>query len=128
MPRTRFGYGTTDLIIAYADSTTVIANNDFVGRGEHASDPDGCAIDLETDCHSLVLGPNNTFYRSVAASVNIYGHTFPPHPPATSKNLTITGNAILQNGCLQGKAPYHIGSSDVGAIAFDLPNGMYARA
>lgn len=71
-----FGYGTTDLIIGYADATTVVRNNDFVLRGEYEGGPDGCAIDLETDCHNLTIGPGNTFYKSVGASVNVFGHAF----------------------------------------------------
>lgn len=125
-PRILFGYGTTDVIIAYADATTVVANNDFTLRGEHVGDPDGCPIDLETDTHNLTLGPNNTFWRPVGASVNVFGHTFSGHPPATSQNLTIRGNAMIQAGCLQGKPPYHTGSSDVGTVAFDLPGGTGA--
>jgi hypothetical protein len=122
-PRMLFGYGTTDVIIAYADDSTIVANNDFTLRGEHAGDPDGCPIDLETDSKNLILGPNNTFYKSVAASVNVFGHTFAGGPPKTSKNLTIIGNVLVEVGCLQGLAPYKVGSSDRGAIAFDLPNG-----
>ena len=51
-----FGYGTTDVIIGYADASTIVSNNDFVLRDEYDGGPDGCAIDLETDCHNLTLG------------------------------------------------------------------------
>lgn len=124
-----FGYGTTDVIIGYADATTVVRNNDFVLRDEYEGGPDGCAIDLETACHNLVLGPGNTFYKNVGAAVNIFGHTFNGSVQA-SQNLTIIGNTIVQNGCKQGKPPYYPGSGpngtasgDVGALAFDLPGG-----
>ena len=78
-----------------------------------------------------MCSPNNTFWRNVGASVNIFGHAFNGGPPQTSRNLSIFGNIIAQNGCRQGLPPYFAGypsagskpSSDVGAIAFDLPNG-----
>ena len=71
-----FGYGTTDLILGYADATTIVSHNDFVLRGEYEGGPDGCAIDLETDCHNLVIGPDNNFWKNVGASVNVFGHAF----------------------------------------------------
>ena len=120
-----FGYGTTDLIIGFADASTVVRDNDFIQRGEYTGGPDGCAIDLETACHNLSIGPGNTFYHNVGASVNVFGHG-----GLTSQNFTLTGNAIIQNGCQQGKPPYFAGnpdggpaSSDVGAVSFDLPGG-----
>jgi hypothetical protein len=125
-----FGYGTTDLILGYADATTIVSHNDFVLRGEYEGGPDGCAIDLETDCHNLVIGPDNNFWKNVGASVNVFGHAF-DGIPETSKNFTLAGNTIIQNGCEQGKPPYFAGeppngtyaSSDVGAVSFDLPGG-----
>ena len=65
-------------------------------------------------------------------------HTYVHSPLArcdfaeTSKNLTIRDNAIVQNGCEQGRPPYFAGrhspaisaSGDVGSIAFVLPGGF----
>ena len=120
-----FGYGTTDLIIGFADASTAVRNNDFIQRGEYTGGPDGCAIDLETACHNLSIGPGNTFFHNVGASVNVFGHA-----GLTSQNFTLTGNVIIQNGCQQGKPPYFAGdpgggapSSDVGAVSFDLAGG-----
>jgi hypothetical protein len=93
------------VIIGYVDNTTIVSNNDFVLRGEYEGGPDGCAIDLESECVGLVIGPNNTFYKSVGASVNIFGHNFGPGgTPQPSKNLTLTGNTMIQNGCEQGRS------------------------
>jgi hypothetical protein len=120
-----FGYGTTDLIIGFADASTTVRDNDFVLRGEYTGGPDGCAIDLETACHNLSIGPGNTFFHNVGASVNVFGHG-----GNTSQNFTLAGNVIIQNGCEQGKPPYFAGSpgdgaasSDVGAVSFDLAGG-----
>lgn len=114
----------SDVIIGYADASTSVRDNDFVLRGEYEGGPDGCAIDLETDCQNLRIGPNNTFWKSVGASVNVLGHTF-NGVMRNSKNLTVAGNAIVQNGCQQGKPPYFAGyttngtgSLDNGAVGF----------
>eukprot|EP00041_Stephanoeca_diplocostata_P012768 m.214750 g.214750 ORF g.214750 m.214750 type:complete len:593 (-) comp19078_c0_seq1:205-1983(-) len=123
VPRIRFGWGTTDIIMGFLDASNAVTGNDFTLRAEHSGDPDGCPIDLESPCNGTHI-TNNIFYRATAAGINIFGHKFPDsNASGTSMNLDISNNAFLECGCEQGHAPYTNWSMDKGAIAFDLPGG-----
>ncbi len=92
------------------DSSSMIINHEFGYRGEWSTDPDGCAIDFETNANGTIVR-ENYIYNSWGAGIMIFGHP----PTQLPQNINIVNNIFVHDGCIQ----HH---NDHGAIAFMRAN------
>jgi len=105
IPEVLFPLGTTDIIVGAVDGTVSITNNEIRNRGEVKGGPDGCGIDLEDSSTDVMLA-GNYISNTVGAGIMLFAGT-----GDGSKNITLSGNTLLLDGCDQP-------SGDHGVIAF----------
>ena len=90
--------------------STVLARNDFSGRGEYMGALDGCAIDFEVASTGVAIS-DSTFYHTYASGIMIFGHH-----GTTARNFSINRCTFINAGCTQ------LGG-DHGEIALTCPDG-----